>query len=217
MPFKLIIANKAYSSWSLRSWLLLAQFRIPFEEVVIPLDLPTTRKAILRYSPTGRVPALHDGAVHIWDSLAIAEYAAEKYPDKAIWPKVRAARAHARSISAEMHSSFQALRNQCPMSFVREPKAATLTQDAQDDVARIEAIWKQARKEFGKGGPFLFGKFCAADAMYAPVVNRLQAYDIKVGKPARDYIAAMNALPAWQAWAKDGVAEPWRIAKYDSL
>ena len=217
MPFKLIIANKAYSSWSFRSWLLLVQFKIAFEEVVIPLDLPTTRKAILQYSPTGRVPALHDGAVHIWDSLAIAEYVAEKYPGKPIWPKVRAARAHARAVSAEMHSSFQALRNECPMSFVRAPKALALSQDAQDNVARIEAIWRHARKEFGKGGPFLLGKFCAADAMFAPVVNRLRAYGVKVGKPARDYMAAMEALPAWQAWAKDGVAEPWRIAKYDSI
>lgn len=217
MPFKLIIANKAYSSWSFRPWILLAHFKIAFEEVVIPLDLPTTRKAILKYSPTGRVPALHDGALELWDSLAIAEYVAERYPGKAIWPKTRAARAHARCISAEMHSSFQALRGECPMSFFRTPKAAALSEGAKADVARIEALWANTRETYGKGGPFLFGKFSAADAMYAPVVNRFHAYDIKVGKTTRAYMAAMMALPAWQAWAKDALAEKWRIGKYDSL
>ena len=217
MPFKLIIANKAYSSWSFRSWILLAHFKIPFEEVVIPLDLPTTRKAILKYSPSGKVPALFDGALEIWDSLAIAEYAAERYPTKAIWPKTRAARAHARAVSAEMHSSFQNLRGECPMSFVRTPKAVALSEGARENVARIEQIWAHARKTYGKGGPFLFGKFSAADAMYAPVVNRFHAYDIKVSKATRAYMAAMMALPAWQAWEKDAQAESWRVAKYDAL
>ena len=217
MPFKLIIANKAYSSWSFRSWILLAHFKIPFEEVVIPLDLPTTRKAILKYSPSGKVPALLDGALEIWDSLAIAEYVAERYPVKAIWPKTRAARAHARAVSAEMHSSFQNLRGECPMSFVRTPKTVALSEAARADVARIEQIWAHARKTYGKGGPFLFGKFSAADAVYAPVVNRFHAYDIKVSQATRAYMDAMMALPAWQAWEKDALAETWRVAKYDAL
>ena len=217
MPFKLIVANKAYSSWSFRPWILLAHFKIGFEEVVIPLDLPTTRKAILKYSPTGRAPALHDGALELWDSLAIAEYVAERYPGKAIWPKTRAARAHARCVAAEMHSSFQALRGECPMSFFRAPKAVALSDDAKADVARIEALWANARKTYGKGGPFLFGKFTAADAMYAPVVNRLHVYDIKRSLATHAYMEAMMALPAWRAWARDAAAETWRIAKYDSL
>ncbi len=217
MPYKLIIANKGYSSWSFRPWILLAHFKIAFEEVVIPLDLPATRKAILKYSPTGRVPALHDGALELWDSLAIAEYVAERHPAKPVWPKTRAARAHARCISAEMHSSFQSLRGECPMNFFRDPKAVALSDGAKADVARIEALWALARKTYGKGGPFLFGRFCAADAMYAPVVNRLHAYDIKVGKATRAYMNAMMALPAWQAWAKDAAGETWRIAKYEAI
>ena len=217
MPLKLVIGNKAYSSWSFRPWILLAHFKIAFEEVVIPLDLPTTRKAILKYSPSGKVPALFDGALEVWDSLAIAEYAAERHPGKAIWPKTRAARAHARAISAEMHSSFQSLRGECPMNFFRAPKPVALSEGATENVARIEAIFAHARKNYGKGGPFLFGKFSAADAMYAPVVNRLHVYDIKVGKTTRAYMDAMMALPAWQAWAKDAAGEQWRIAKYDQL
>lgn len=217
MPIKLIIANKGYSSWSFRPWILLAHFKVPFQEVVIPLDLPTTRKAILKYSPSGRVPALFDGKLEIWDSLAITEYLAEKFPAKAIWPKTRAARAHARAISAEMHAGFQSLRGECPMNFFRAPKALELTPDALENVARIEAIWALARKTYGKGGPFLFGKFCAADAMYAPVVNRLHVYDVKVGKATRAYMDAMMAMPAWRAWETDALAEKWRIAKYEAI
>lgn len=217
MVLKLIIANKAYSSWSYRPWILLAHFKVPFEEVVIPLDLPTTRKAILKYSPSGRLPALFDGKLEIWDTLAITEYLAEKFPAKAIWPKAKAARAHARAVSAEMHSSFQNLRGECPMNFFRTPKALELTPAALENVERIEAIWAHARTTYGKAGPFLFGKFCAADAMYAPVVNRLHVYDIKVSKTTRAYMDAMMALPAWQAWEKDALAETWRIAKYQAI
>ena len=217
MPLKLVIANKAYSSWSFRPWLLLAHFKIPFEEVVIPLDLPSTRKAILKYAPTGKCPSLHDGDIHVWDTMAITEYVAEKYPAKPIWPKAKAARAHARAISAEMHSGFQALRGQCPMNFRRPVKALALSPESAADAARIDAAWQDARKGFGAKGDFLYGAFSAADAMYAPVVNRFHVYDVKVGRASRAYMAAMMALPAWKAWEKDVAEEPWHIAKYDAI
>ena len=141
MPLKLVIANKAYSSWSLRPWILLAHFKIPFEEIVIPLDQPDTRKKILKYAANGKCPSLHDGEIAIWESIAIVEYVAEKYPDKAIWPKTRAARALARSLSAEMHAGFSALRNHCPTNFRRPVRKRELTPDVEADVTRIEAAW----------------------------------------------------------------------------
>jgi glutathione S-transferase len=217
MPLKLVIANKAYSSWSLRPWILLAHFKIPFEEVTIPLDLPETRKQILKFSPNAKCPSLHDGLISVWESIAIIDYVAEKYPDKAIWPKPKGARALARSLSAEMHSGFQALRNHCPTNFRRPVKKLDLTPAVEADVARIEAAWTDARKAHGKSGPFLFGRFCAADAMFAPVVNRFHTYDVPVKKHTRDYMDAIMGLPAWKAWIKDAEAEPWRIERYDSI
>ena len=217
MPLKLVVANKAYSSWSLRPWILMTHFKIPFEETVIPLDLPQTRSLILDHSPSGKVPALIDGPITVWESLAIIEYVAEIHPEKAIWPRGKAARAHARALSAEMHAGFQALRQQCPMNFVRPVRTIALTEAVEVDVARIDAAWSHARKTFGKAGPFLFGRFSAADAMFAPVVNRFRIYDIPVSRGARDYMAAMAALPAWKAWTSDAEAEAWRIEKYDAL
>ena len=217
MPLKLVIANKAYSSWSLRPWILLAHFKIPFEEIVVPLDLPDTRKRILKHAPTAKCPSLHDGLISVWESLAIVEYVAEKYPDRAIWPKAKAARAHARSLSSEMHAGFQALRQHCPTNFRRPVRKLELTEAAEADVARIEEAWAHARRTYGKAGPFLFGRFSAADAMFAPVVNRLHVYDVKVKKATRDYMNAVMALPAWKAWINDAEAEEWRIEKYESI
>jgi glutathione S-transferase len=217
VPLKLIVANKGYSSWSLRPWILLAHFKIPFEEIVIPLDTPQTLASILKYSPTGKCPALVDGAITVWESLAIVEYIAERYPDKTIWPRGRAARAHARSLSAEMHAGFQALRQHCPTNFRRPVRKIALTEAVEADVARIEAAWAHARRAFGKSGPFLFGRFSAADAMFAPVVNRFHVYDVPVSRKSRDYMKAVMALPAWKAWIADAEAEEWRIDKYDGL
>ena len=217
MPLKLIIANKAYSSWSFRPWILLAHFHIPFEEVVIPMDHPDTRARMLEHSPTGKMPALRDGAVETWESLAILEYIAEKYPEKAIWPKAKGARAHARSLSSEMHAGFQALRQHCPTQFLRPVRKIPLTPEVGADVARIEAAWAHARKVYGKAGPFLFGRFSAADAMFAPVVNRFHLYDVPVSRQTRAYMDAVMALPAWKAWIGDAEAEPWRMQKYDSI
>jgi glutathione S-transferase len=216
-PLKLIVASKAYSSWSLRPWILLAHFKIPFEEVVIPLDMPETRAAILKYSPNGKCPALVDGAITVWESLAVIEYIAERYPEKAIWPRGKAARAEARSLAAEMHAGFQALRQHCPTNFRRPVRKIALTEAVEADVARIEAAWAHARRGFGKSGPFLFGRFSAADAMFAPVVNRFQVYDVPVTRGSRDYMNAVMALPAWKAWIADGEAEEWRIDKYEAL
>ena len=216
-PLKLIIANKAYSSWSLRAWILLAHFKIPFEEVVIPLERPETRALILEHSPSGRVPALRDGAVTVWESLAIVEYVAEIHPEKAIWPRGKAARAHARSLASEMHAGFQAMRQHCPCNFRRPVRAIALTEAVEADMARIEAAWTHARENFGKAGPFLFGRFSAADAMFAPVVNRFHIYDVPVSRATRDYMSAVMALPAWKAWIADAEAEEWRIEKHDAV
>jgi glutathione S-transferase len=214
MSLKLIIGNKAYSSWSLRPWILLAHFKIPFEEVVIPMDQPETRANMLKYAPTGKCPSLHDGKIAVWESLAIIEYVAEAYPDKPIWPRGKAARAHARALANEMHAGFAALRQACPANFRRKVKAIPVSDEVRADVARIEAAWAHAREMFGKAGPFLFGRFSAADAMFAPVVNRLHVYDIPVAKATRTYMEAIMALPAWKAWIADAEAEPWRIARY---
>ena len=217
MPLKLIVANKAYSSWSLRPWILLAHFEIPFEEVVIPMDRLETRAEMLKYAPTGKCPSLHDGKIAVWESLAIIEYVAESYPEKAIWPRDKAARAHARSLATEMHAGFSALRNACPTNFRRKPKAIPLSDEVSADVARIEAAWAHAREAFGEEGPFLFGGFSAADAMFAPVVSRFHAYDIPVAKTTRAYMEAIMALPAWKAWIAEGEAEPWRIERYEAV
>ena len=159
MPLKLIVANKAYSSWSLRPWILLAHFEIPFEEVVIPMDRPETRAEMLKYAPTGKCPSLHDGEIAVWESLAIIEYIAEEFPEKAIWPRDKAARAHARSLATEMHAGFSALRNACPTNFRRKPKAIPLSDEVSADVARIEAAWAHAREAFGDGGAFPVRRF----------------------------------------------------------
>ncbi|RBP07364.1 glutathione S-transferase [Roseiarcus fermentans] len=216
MPLKLVVANKAYSSWSLRPWILLAHFKIPFEEVVIPMAEPGTRAEMLKYAPTGKCPSLHDGRIAVWESLAIVEYVAELHPEKPIWPKGKAARAHARSLASEMHAGFGALRSEAPCNFRRSPKAVALSDAARGDVARIEAAWAEARETFGKAGPFLYGRFSAADAMFAPVVNRLHAYAVPVEPATRDYMEAIMALPAWKAWIADAEAEPWRIEKYEA-
>jgi glutathione S-transferase len=218
MPLGLIIANKAYSSWSLRPWLLMATMHIPFEETVVNIYDEPGKKKLRRLSPTGKAPVLTDGDVRVWESLAIMEYLHEKYPAKNIWPKNRAARAFARAISNEMHAGFMPLRQHCPTNFRRAPKLRPLTPEAAENVRRIEIIWAEARETFGsKKKPFLFGDFCAADAMFAPIVNRLHIYEAPVSPQTRDYMEAIMALPAWEAWHKDAAKEKWRHEGYDSL
>ncbi|WP_334177059.1 glutathione S-transferase family protein [Pseudoxanthobacter sp.] len=214
MPLHLVIASKRYSSWSLRAWLPLAHFGIPFSETLVPLGQDDTRARILVHSPSGRVPCLIDGATHVWESLAILEYLAELFPEHAFWPRGRAARAEARAIAAEMHAGFAALRSALPMNLGRAPAPAGLPETVAGDVARIEALWAAARSRFGCDGPFLFGGFGAADAMYAPVVTRLQRYGVPVSAVSQSYMDAVLALPAMQAWQAAADAEP-AVARYE--
>jgi glutathione S-transferase len=217
MSLTLVIANKAYSSWSFRPFILMRHFGIPFAEIVIPLGEETTRAEILRYSPAGKCPVLRDGARTVWDSLAIIEYLAERFPDLPIWPGEPAARATARSLAAEMHSGFAALRANLPMNMRRAPKRREVSPEARADIERIEAAWAAARQTFGGNGNFLFGDFSAADAMFAPVVNRLHVYDVPVGAATRVYMDRVMALPAYRDWQKGAEAERWRIGKYEDL
>src|ERR1700756_606111 len=168
MTLKLVIGNKNYSSWSMRPWLALRANDIAFDEVFIPLYTGQTDKdRILGFTRSGKVPALIDGDITVWDSLAIIEYVAERFPEARLWPQDRASRAHARSISAEMHSGFAALRNECGMNLHRPVKPVALSDDARDNIARVQQIWTECRERYGKAGPFLFGAFSGADAMYA--------------------------------------------------
>jgi glutathione S-transferase len=217
MPATLVIANKAYSSWSLRPWLLMRALDIPFDEIVVPLHQPGTAAAIARYSPAGKLPVLVDGAVTIWDSLAIIEYIADTHPALPVWPEDRAARALARALSAEMHSGFVALRRGLPMNMRRAPKPVAIDDEIVSDIRRIEFAWADARARFGRDGSFLFGAFCAADAMFAPVINRLHAYAVEVSEQTATYMAAMMAMPGWQDWHAGAAAEGWRNARTDAL
>jgi glutathione S-transferase len=174
--FRLVIGNKAWSSWSLRPWLVLKRFAIPFEEVSVALRQPDTKAQILVHSPAGKVPALITGDLIVWDSLAIIEYLADCFPDRGIWPKDAQARAIARCVSAEMHSGFQALREHCPMDLLSRKPFESLPETVEHNVRRIVASWQDCRRRFADDGPFLFGAFSAADAMYAPVASRFRTY-----------------------------------------
>lgn len=203
---RLIIGNKNYSSWSLRPWLLLEQAGIAFEEVVIALYTPGSREEILQYSPAGKVPVLIDGEIAIWDSLAICEHVAETRPG--LWPEARAARAHARAISAEMHSGFAELRNSMPMNCRASLPGLGRTPAVEYDIFRITSIWEDCRARYADAGPFLFGRFSIADAMYAPVVWRFNTYAVELPSAARDYADTMFALPAMQEWLTAARTEP---------
>lgn len=200
---KLIIGNRNYSSWSLRPWLVLKHIGVPFEEELIPLEHLDTATRISRYSAAGRVPVLLDAGLAVWDSLAIAEYLNEKFPEARLWPEDAAARAVARSVSAEMHSGFPDLRNDLPMRLRSRFAARPLRKQAQADVVRIQAIWCECRARFGSRGrgPFLFGAFGIADAMYAPVVSRFRTYAVPLDATCAAYADAVWSLPALREWA----------------
>jgi glutathione S-transferase len=219
MTLKLVIGNKNYSSWSMRPWLAMRASNIDFEEVFIPLytDDPADKARILSFSRAGKVPALIDGNVTIWDSLAIIEYLAERFPESRLWPDDRASRAHARSVCAEMHSGFLPLRNECGMNLHRPIRAVALSADARANVARVEEIWTECRERYGRLGPFLFGAFGAADAMFAPVVHRFRTYAVEVAPAARAYMDTMMALPAFDEWTKAGLAETLIIERIEAL
>jgi glutathione S-transferase len=213
MALKLIIGNKNYSSWSMRPWIAMKVAGIAFDETLISLDAANFKATVSPYSGTGKVPVLIDDGVSVWESLAILEYLAEKFPKAALWPADAAARAHARAIANEMHAGFLPLRRLMPMNMWRPIIKRELTPEAAANVKRIEELWSGARARFGKGGPFLFGSFGAADAMYAPVVARFHTYGVAVGASTRDYMDAVMALPAWREWRDAGVKEPWVLAE----
>ncbi len=207
----LIIGNKNYSSWSLRPWLAMRQAGLDFAEIRIPLDLPTTRAAILEHSPTARVPALRDRELQLWESLAICEYIAETYAPQ-LWPQEPQARAIARAVSAEMHAGFAALRANMPMDCRNRYPGQGRTPATLEDIARVQALWQQCRQEFGEGGPFLFGRFSIADAMHAPVVSRFVTYEVELSAIARAYADTVWQLPAMQDWLAAAAAEREVIA-----
>jgi glutathione S-transferase len=209
MALKLIIGNKNYSSWSLRPWLAMKVANIEFEEEVISLDASDFKPRLGAVSDSGKVPVLVDDGIRVWESLAILEHLAEKFPRAKLWPDEPAARAKARAIAAEMHAGFAALRRHLPMNMHRPVARRELNAEVEKNVQRIDAIWTNCRTEFVGHGGFLFGLFGAADAMYAPVVARFHTYDVAVGALSRAYMQAVMALPAWGEWRAAALAEAW--------
>lgn len=207
---KLYIANKNYSSWSLRAWLTLRMHDVPFEEVLRPFDVKNNYADFFQFSPTGKVPVLEDGATLVWESLAILEYVSDRWPQSGLWPQDVAVRAHARAVSHEMHAGFLPLRRACPMNIRRRIEPIPIEHDVQRDVARIETIWREALDKYG--GPFLFGKsFCIADGMFAPVVNRFQAYALSNDEAASRYMETITSLRPWREWAEAARLETWVV------
>lgn len=211
MTLTLIIANKNYSSWSMRPWLALMAADVDFEEKLVPLGSDLFRETLAGLGTAGRVPVLLDDGAAIWESLAIIEHLAERYPDRPFWPTDRAARAMARAVAAEMHAGFTHLRGHLPMNLWRPPEPRALNEGVEKDLARITAIWTTARARFGQDGPFLFGRFSAADAMYAPLATRLRTYDVPVVPEVADYVAAIHAYPHFVAWRDAALAETWSV------
>jgi glutathione S-transferase len=213
MTLKLVIGNKNYSSWSLRPWIAMRATEIPFDETLIPFGDPDFKARVLETSPVGKVPVLLDGDVHVWESLAILEYLAEKFSDAELWPSDPKARAHARAIASEMHAGFGPLRSHCPMNMRRPVIKRELPPEAEANVRRIDSMWTQCRGSYGAGGPFLFGGFSAADAMYAPMVARFTTYAAEVGPESRAYMDAVRTLPAYEEWKAAGLKESWVVAE----
>ena len=209
----LVIGNKNYSSWSLRPWLAMKVAGIPFAEHRIPLYGPGSKDQILVYSPAGKVPCLADGDLRVWDSLSICEYLAEKHPG--LWPQDPAARALARSVSAEMHSGFANLRAKMSMNIRKRYPGLGRTPESMADVARIVSLWSDCRARYGKGGRFLFGAFSIADAMYAPVVLRFRTFEVELPADCRAYSDAVLALPAMQDWIAAAMAETESLPQFE--
>ncbi len=209
--YRLVIGNKNWSSWSLRPWLAMRRLGLPFEEINVRLRQADSKAAILKFSPSGLVPLLLDGDLAIWDSLAIIEYLAEQHPDKPMWPADRQARALARCVSAEIHSGFAPLRQACSMEILADNPLEPVPEAVETDIRRIVALWRECRSKFGAGGPFLFGEFSAADAMYAPAASRFRTYIPDLGRYGDDgtaagYVATIFAMPEVAAWI-DGARE----------
>jgi glutathione S-transferase len=208
---KLIFANRNYSSWSLRPWLVLRHFEIPFEEEMALLNGEGWQENIRRKSPTGRVPVLVDGELVVPETIAIIEYLADRFPALPIWPRDLADRARARAASAEMHAGFSSLRNLAPMNLRASHPGRIPYEAVESDLRRLEALWGQLLAR--SGGPYLFGAFCAADAMFAPVATRIRTYDLPTSDTAAGYVEAIYALPAFQEWLVEALKEPWIVEK----
>jgi len=208
----LVIGDKNYSSWSLRPWLSLKACGVPFNEECVRLRLPESKAEIFKHSPSGKVPALKTNIGVIYDSLAIVEFLAEQYPDAGLWPQDPAARAAARSVSAEMHAGFQALRNDMPMDVVSRFPMPDVSETLANNIRRVVALWMETRARFGHSGPLLFGTFTNADAMYAPVATRFRTYGVPLAEFGDDgtaaaYVDAVYAMPDMAAWLADAEAE----------
>ena len=216
MDLHLIIANKNYSSWSLRPWLAMKVAGIPFEETLISLDAADFKSRVTALSGAGKVPVLIDGDTRVWESLAILEYLADKFPSAGLWPADAQVRAHARAVACEMHAGFLSLRRDLPMNVRRPVRSRALGEGAAADVARIDDIWSECRVRCGAGRPFLFGAFGAADAMFAPVVWRFHTYAVEVSTAARAYMGAIAALPAWGEWREAARRETW-VLPHDEI
>lgn len=210
--YTLVIGDKNFSSWSLRPWIALKYFGIAFAEERVRLRQPESKAAILRHSPSGKVPALKHGGRVIWDSLAILEYLAEKYPEKSLWPRDANARTEARSVSAEMHAGFVTLRNEMSMDLLTRIPCPPVGESLEADIRRIAAIWRNCRRAYGTSGPFLFGYFSNADAMFAPVATRFRTYEVGLSNfgddgTAQTYADTILALPAMAEWTGGAEAE----------
>jgi glutathione S-transferase len=203
----LVIGNKKYSSWSLRPWILLRHAGAAFEETRIPLYRPESKESLLRYSPTGKVPLLIDGEVRIWESLAICEYVAERFPAAGLWPADIGARALARSVASEMHAGFPTLRYELPMNCAGPRVGVTPSAAGRADVDRVVDLWRDCRARFGSAGPWLFGAYSVADAMYAPVVIRFSTYQVSLPSEAQAYVDTTLADPPMREWFAAGLAE----------
>lgn len=217
--FTLVIGNRNYSSWSLRGWLMARAAGIEFEEIVVPLDLPDTQATIRKHSPSGRVPVLLHRGLAVWESLAIAEYLNDIRPEAGLWPASVSARAHARSISTEMHAGFTELREKMPMNIRASMPGKGMTPAVRAEIERITSMWRDCRKRFSgaaaRDDGFLFGAFCAADAMYAPVVTRLRTYGVPMDTDTDAYCRAVLAYPPMKEWVDAARNEPWLIEKYE--
>lgn len=211
----LVIGNRNYSSWSMRPWVLMCQLGIDFSEIQIPLRQADSLERKLFYSPAGKVPVLIDGECRIWDSLAITEYLAERFPDKWIWPAGREPRALARSVCTEMHSGFQSLRSEMPLNCRAHRPGVSRSAGAQEDIDRIREIWRDCRADYGGARPFLFGEFTAADAFFSPVAARFHTYGVELDGVEAEYAKVILTLPAVLKWIENARAEPWKIPVFD--
>ena len=209
--FTLVVGNRNYSSWSLRGFLAARAAGVPFDEVLVRLSEPGSKAELLKHSPAAKVPVLKHGERTIWDSLAIIEYLAEVRPEAGLWPADAGARAHARAVAAEMHSGFSALRAHMPMNLRKSLPGKGRGRDVADDIERIGAIWADCRATYGAGGPFLFGRFSAADVMYTPVATRFRTYAVELDEPCQAYVDAVLGRPDFLEWHEAALEEPWVI------